>query len=105
MRKTVLIATATAAAFALGGAGIAAASDDDGYRDDRLGLRVDAPRAEWMSIGDVAAKIESMGYTVREIEVDDGVYEVEGFDANGLKVEAYVHPVTGEILPRREGGR
>lgn len=99
MRKTVL--TATAATLLLGTAGLAAASDNRGDRDDRPGAGVDAPRSQWMSIGEVARKFESMGYTIREIEVDDGVYEVDGTDANGLRVEAYVHPVTGEILPRR----
>jgi hypothetical protein len=27
---------------------------------------------------------------------------VEATDANGMRVEAYVHPVTGEILPYAE---
>jgi len=39
------------------------------------------------------------GYTVNEIEVDDGAYEVELIDKrNGTRIEAHVHPATGELL-------
>jgi hypothetical protein len=89
MRKTLLIAAAFAAA---GGAAFASGDRDDGPR-------VDAPRAEWMSVSDLALKLEAQGYVVREIEVDRGAYEVEATDANGMRVEAYFHPVTGDILP------
>jgi len=75
---------------------LAMASDDDGR--NRWGI--DAPRDQWMSIAEVTAKMEAAGYTIREIEIDDGVYEVEGRDANGARIEADVHPVTGEILRR-----
>jgi hypothetical protein len=91
MRKTLLTAAALAAA-----AGAALASDD---RDERRAPIVDAPRAEWMSVSELAQSLEAKGYVIREIDVERGAYEVEGTDANGLRVEAYVHPVTGEILP------
>lgn len=39
-----------------------------------------------------------MGYEVREVERDDGCYEVEATDVNGLNVEFHMHPVTGEII-------
>lgn len=42
-----------------------------------------APHAGWMSIGSVTAKLEGQGYVVREIETDDGVYEVKALDKNG----------------------
>jgi hypothetical protein len=90
MRKTLMIAAALAAA------GPAFASGD---RDESGRLLVDAPRSEWMSVAEVAAMMEQRGYTVREIETERGAYEVEATDANGLRVEAVVHPVTGEILP------
>jgi hypothetical protein len=94
MRKTLLIATAFATA-----AGAALASDD---RDDRRQPLTDVPRSEWMSVSEVAQRLEAQGYRVREIDSERGAYEVEATDANGMRVEAYVHPVTGEILPYAE---
>ncbi len=93
MRKTLLTAAALAAA-----AGAALASD----RDDRRQPLTDAPRAEWMSVGQVAQKLEAQGYVVREIETERGAYEVEATDADGMRVKARVHPVTGAILPYGE---
>jgi hypothetical protein len=49
-----------------------------------------------MSVAALAQKLEAQGYTVREIERDDGYYEVEMTDANGLRVEAYLDPRTGD---------
>lgn len=92
MNKTLAIALLALAAAP----GLAMAGDDDGR--NRWGI--DAPRDQWMSLADVTAKLEAAGYTIREIEIDDGVYEVEGRDANGARIEADVHPVTGEILRR-----
>ena len=92
MTRTILFTAALATAaglFALG----AQASDDD-----RARLENPPPRAEWMPVADLAAKLEAQGYTIREIEVERGAYDVEMTDANGMKVEAYLHPVTGEPL-------
>ncbi|KRS15679.1 PepSY domain-containing protein [Roseovarius indicus] len=90
-----LAATAIAVAAGLAAAG-AQASDDDGARMTNM-----PPRAEWMSVAELAQKLEAQGYTVHEIETDDGVYDVEMTNADGMRVEAYLHPVTGEPLPRR----
>jgi hypothetical protein len=62
----------------------------------------DLPRAEWLSIGAIESALSAKGYTVREIEVEDNCYEVEGTDANGAKFEAYVNPKTGEIVPAKQ---
>lgn len=35
---------------------------------------------------------------LHEVKFDDGVWEVEGFDAQGRKVEFDIHPATGEVL-------
>lgn len=81
--------------LALGLAGSAFAGDDD-----YIGP-LNVPRDQWLPIGDVIQKIEAKGYKVHEIEVDDGVYEFEATDANGLRVEGDAHPATGEILNTR----
>ena len=68
-------------------------NSDDGYRG---GAR--APAGNWMSIGAIADQFTQKGYAVRGVEVDDGRYEVEAIDPNGMMIEAYVDPVTGNIL-------
>ncbi|WP_306117644.1 MULTISPECIES: PepSY domain-containing protein [unclassified Roseitalea] len=88
---TLSLLSATIAAGAL--AGVAWASDDDGNRSV-------PPREEWMSIAELAAKLEGDGYRIREIEVDDRYYDVELIDDKGRKIDADVHPVTGAFLER-----
>ena len=83
---------ATAAALALGTAASAYASNDsDVVCSTEAG-------AQWMSVEDVAASIRAQGYDVREVERDDGCYELEAIAADGGEVELYVNPVTGEIV-------
>ncbi len=38
--------------------------------------------------------------TVREVELDDGVWEVEGRTAEGRKIEVDIDPRTGAVLKR-----
>lgn len=89
MKKT-LLATTLIAATALGFA-VNAATD---------GVQTKSPApVTWMSVSDLAAKLEAQGYQVLEIEREDGrYYEVEMRDANGLKVEAHLNATTGEPL-------
>jgi transketolase N-terminal domain/subunit len=88
MKKT-LIALALAAGLT-GTAGAVFASTDD--------VRVDAPRDQWMSAEQISAKLTADGFDVREVDEDDGVYEVEALNAKGEQIGAYVHPVTGEVI-------
>jgi hypothetical protein len=94
MRK-LLILSAALAPLALTLATPAFASDDEARCPD-------VPRAEWLGIGEIESALSAKGYTVREVEVDDNCYEVEGTDTNGAKFEAYVNPKTGEIVPARQ---
>lgn len=55
-----------------------------------------------MSIVQIATMLQDQGYTVREIELERGRYDVEMIDANGMRVEAYLDPVTGAVLPYRD---
>lgn len=59
-----------------------------------------APHAGWMSVDAIVVKLEKQGYVVREIEIDDSVYEVEAVDRNGARVETDLDPSTGEPLGR-----
>jgi len=65
------------------------------------------PRDQWIPIDQAIRKAETLGYEVREVEQDDGCWEVEGFDKNGAKIKLYLDPANGEVvkpsdwLPRR----
>ncbi len=68
--------------------------------DDYVGI-LNVPRDQWLSTSEILQKIESKGYKVHEIEVDDGAYEFEATNSAGARVEGYAHPATGEILSTR----
>ena len=100
MTRILLLATG-AGLVAL--AGISAwpvlASDNDRSRDrDDRAMAQAVPAEQWLSVSAVAQKLEAMGYTVREIDRERNVYEVEVTDANGLRLEAHVDPRTGDIV-------
>lgn len=56
------------------------------------------PRSKWIPIDQAISKAESLGYEVREVEPDDGCWEVEGFDRNGAKIKLYLDPLTGDVV-------
>jgi hypothetical protein len=60
--------------------------------------RLNVPRDQWLSPAQISEKLMAQGYKVTEIETDDGAYEVDLVDKNGTRVEAHVHPATGELL-------
>lgn len=87
--KTFLIASVLAAV----GATSALAADDGASN------RLNVPRDQWVSPSQIAEKLAAQGYKVHKIETDDGAYEVDMTDKNGVLIEAHVHPATGELLP------
>lgn len=62
----------------------AALADDD----------CDDPVASWQPRENLREKLEAEGWTVHRIKVDDGCYEVKGFDSNGVRAEATFAPTT-----------
>ena len=61
-----------------------------------------AAAAGRLSIEDVRAMAFDKGFaTIREIELDDGVWEVEGRDGSGHKVEMEVDARSGQIVKMR----
>ena len=78
----------------LGAAAPTAAQAEDSILSNRLHV----PRDQWLPPAQIAEKLTQQGYKVTEIEADDGVYEVEMTDKNGLRVEGHVHPATAELL-------
>lgn len=55
-----------------------------------------------MSIAQIATMLEGQGYQVLEIELERGRYDVDMIDINGMRVEAYLNPVNGDVLPYRD---
>lgn len=96
MRKLFILAAA-AAPLAL--AVPALASDDD--------IRCpEVSQDGWLSLGEIDARLDAMGYQVQEIERKRNCYEFEGVDAHGAKVEGYVDPRTGALVqPGQRGGQ
>ena len=50
------------------------------------------PKAEWRPSVELQRELKKRGWTVRKIQVDNGCYEVYGFDENDQRVEAWFDP-------------
>ena len=57
-----------------------------------------AAQSQWLSIADITTKATGMGYKVRQVKVEDGCYEIYALDKDGKRVEAYLNPVTAEVV-------
>lgn len=66
--------------------------------DDMVNGRLNVPSSEWKSPSAIGEILATQGYKVHKIESDDGAYEVDMTDKNGVLVEVHVHPSTGDIL-------
>lgn len=51
-----------------------------------------------IAMAQVTSRLQSQGYTVRKIKLDDGRYKVKATDASGHKQKLSISPVTGETL-------
>ncbi len=56
-----------------------------------------AAQSQWMSLDAIKAKATQMGYDVRNVKIEDGCYEIYAIK-NGNRVEAYLNPVTAEVV-------
>lgn len=54
------------------------------------------PRAEWKPQMELQRKLTAEGWKVRQVKVDNGCYEVYGFDSTGKRIEIYFNPKTFE---------
>ncbi|MCK9533843.1 MAG: PepSY domain-containing protein [Pseudomonas sp.] len=50
------------------------------------------PVANWQSRDTLRQMLEAKGWKVQRIKVDDGCYEVKGFDQNGNRIKAEYFP-------------
>jgi hypothetical protein len=76
------------ALIALLPAGAVLADDDD--------CRV--PRDQWQPREAAMQVAEANGWTVRDFEIDDGCYEIEGRDRDGREIEVKLDPATLQIV-------
>jgi hypothetical protein len=53
----------------------------------------------WQHQGKLEKKLSEMKWSVRQIKVDGGCYEVYAINEKGQRVEAYFHPVTLAPVP------
>lgn len=70
--------------------------------DDRDDDRCRAGNTGWMSIAAISEKALAEGFTVTEIERDDGCYEIKGTARDGTRVKVKMHPSTGEVVQVRD---
>ncbi|MCB1677246.1 MAG: PepSY domain-containing protein [Halioglobus sp.] len=62
----------------------------------------DAPKSEWMTEEAMQQSLIEQGYTIDRFVVTKGnCYEIYGKDKQGVKVEIYFNPVTGEPVKER----
>lgn len=86
MKKFIL---ATTTLLALGAAMPAFATGDDHCGN--------ADTSTWMSVDALKLKATEMGYDVKKVEIDDGCFEIYAIK-DGKRVEAYLNPVSGEVV-------
>ena len=97
-----LIKTLLASA-ALGSALLMPAFADDKHND------ATSERQQWLSIAQIAAKLESAGYRqIEKIEREGGSYEVRATNQAGERTKMYINPQTGALASQhgkaRQGG-
>ncbi len=64
------------------------ADDDDCY----------VPMSKWQSRDAVRDMAEAQGWEVRRVKIDDGCYEIKGFDAKGREIEVKIDPATLAVV-------
>ncbi len=60
------------------------------------GFACKEPTKEWKQREELQSKLKAEGWNVRKLKVENGCYEVYGFDNKGKKREAYFNPRTLE---------
>lgn len=85
MKKTLLIAGALVAFAA---SGPVRADDND----------CDVPMSSWQTRDAVRSMAAEQGWDVRRIKIDDGCYEIKGYDTSGREIEVKIDPATLAVV-------
>ncbi len=89
MRKPMIFAAmAASVAIAMSAAMPVFADDDDCY----------VPMSQWQSREAARNWAQSQGWDVRRLKIDDGCYEIEGYDQSGREIEVKIDPATFAIV-------
>lgn len=57
--------------------------------------------ANLLSLGEIESRLAAQGIKIKEIEVRDLLLEIEGYDAEGRKIEIVVDRRSGETLSHK----
>lgn len=60
-----------------------------------------ATPANLLSLGEIESRLAAEGIKIKEIEVRDLLLEIEGYDAQGRRIELVVDRRTGETLSHK----
>lgn len=60
--------------------------------------RCDVAQADWRPVEELTADLVAKGWTVSNVKIEDGCYEVYGHDQNGARVEIFFDPATFEAV-------
>lgn len=61
-------------------------------------FKCNEPSKEWKLREDLSDKLQADGWDVRKVKIDNGCYEVYGFDGKGKRRESYFNPRTLELI-------
>jgi hypothetical protein len=56
------------------------------------------PRSQWQPREAAMQLAEDNGWIVREFDIDDGCYEIEGRDSDGREIEVKLDPATLRVI-------
>lgn len=56
------------------------------------------PHSGWLSVEQIKQKLAAEGYDVRDVETNEGGYDIYAIDSAGKRMEARIDPMTGEVL-------
>ena len=85
MKRSLMLA----GVLAILSAGTAARADDDDCY---------VPMSKWQPMEAVRSMAEAQGWKVRRIKIDDGCYEIKGYDASGREIEVKLDPATLAVV-------
>jgi len=85
--KSMVISAALAAALATLASGAAFA-----------GEKCSVPKADWQPKEALQQKLEGEGWKVKNLKVEDGCYEVYGFNAEGQRMEVLFDPKSFSVV-------
>jgi hypothetical protein len=73
----------------------AVAASTAAYAEENEGC-TKAPKAQWLTIGQIESKLKEKGFKVKNVEFDDGCAEAKVTDKDGKAREVRLDPTTAD---------